>query len=66
MFSDGYADQFGGPRGKKLKYKPFKGLLLEHTNKPMAEQSDILNKYFEEWRGMLDQIDDVIVMGIKV
>jgi hypothetical protein len=66
MFSDGFADQFGGPRGKKLKYKPFKSLLLDNANKPMAEQSDILNNYFEEWRGELDQIDDVIVMGIKV
>ena len=66
MFSDGYADQFGGPKGKKLKYKPFKGLLLEHTNKSMAEQSEILNNYFENWRGMHEQIDDVIVMGIKV
>ena len=66
MFSDGYADQFGGPKGKKLKYKPFKNLLLDNTNKPMAEQAEILNTYFEDWRGMLEQIDDVIVMGIKV
>ena len=66
MFSDGYADQFGGPKGKKLKYKPFKGLLLDNADKPMAKQAEILNDYFENWRGMLEQIDDVIVMGIKV
>ncbi len=66
MFSDGYADQFGGPKGKKLKYKPFKNLLLTNTDKPMDEQAQILNDYFEEWRGELEQIDDVIVIGIKV
>jgi len=66
MFSDGYADQFGGPKGKKLKYKPFKQLLLGNTDKSMSEQASILNEYFENWRGMLEQIDDVIVMGIKV
>jgi serine phosphatase RsbU (regulator of sigma subunit) len=66
MFSDGYADQFGGPKGKKLKYKPFKDLLLDHFDLPMQEQADILNKHFEEWRGNLEQIDDVIVMGIKI
>jgi len=65
MFSDGYADQFGGPKGKKLKYKPFKGLLLQNADKPMAVQSEILNEYFENWRGLLEQIDDVIVMGVK-
>ncbi len=66
MFSDGYADQFGGPKGKKLKYLPFKRLLLENVNKSMAEQRQILDNYFENWRGDLEQIDDVIVFGIKV
>lgn len=66
MFSDGYADQFGGPKGKKLKYKPFKGLLLDNATKPMSVQSQILDNYFEDWRGNLEQVDDVIVMGIKV
>ncbi len=66
MFSDGYADQFGGPKGKKLKYLPFKRLLIENVEKPMSEQSKILNEYFENWRGELSQIDDVIVFGVKV
>ncbi len=66
MFSDGYADQFGGPKGKKLKYLPFKRLLMENVEKPMSEQSNILNEYFENWRGELSQIDDVIVFGVKV
>ncbi|MBN2669046.1 MAG: tetratricopeptide repeat protein [Bacteroidales bacterium] len=66
MFSDGYADQFGGPDGKKLKYKPFKRMLLENCEKPMEEQAKILDNAFIEWRGAIEQIDDVIIMGIKV
>lgn len=66
MFSDGYADQFGGPKGKKFKYKPFKRLLLENANEPMKEQKEILNTAFETWQGNLEQIDDVVVLGIKI
>jgi len=66
MFSDGYADQFGGPKGKKFKYKPFKRLLLENADKPMQEQKEILNQSFEDWKGSLEQIDDVVVLGVKI
>jgi len=66
MFSDGFADQFGGPKGKKFKYKPFKRLLLENVHKPMTEQKEILNQAFENWRGKEEQIDDVVVLGIKI
>ncbi len=66
MFSDGFADQFGGPKGKKFKYKPFKRLLLENADKPMAEQKAILEKTFVNWKGDLEQIDDVTVIGIKI
>ena len=66
MFSDGFADQFGGPKGKKFKYKPFKRLLLENADKPMTEQKEILNQAFEDWKGNLEQIDDVVVLGIKI
>ena len=66
MFSDGYADQFGGPKNKKFKYKPFKRLLIENADKPMREQKEILNTAFENWKGNLDQIDDVVVLGIKL
>jgi serine phosphatase RsbU (regulator of sigma subunit) len=66
MFSDGFADQFGGKKGKKFKYKPFKRLLLENADKPMEEQKSILEKTFEEWKGGLEQIDDVVVVGIKI
>jgi len=66
MFSDGYPDQFGGEKGKKIKNKPFKQLLLENANKPMNEQKVILEKYFEDWKGDLEQTDDVVVLGVKI
>lgn len=66
MFSDGYADQFGGPKGKKINYKHFKNLLLENINKPMIEQQKQLNLAFENWKGSVEQIDDVVVLGIKI
>jgi hypothetical protein len=66
MFSDGYADQFGGTEGKKLKYKPFKRLLSENRDKPMKDQKELLDKAFEDWRGDLVQIDDVVVLGVKI
>lgn len=66
MFTDGYADQFGGPKGKKFKYGKFKELLLEIQHESMNKQQQILNKQFEEWRGNLEQVDDILVIGIKV
>jgi len=66
MFSDGFADQFGGKKGKKFMYKPFKKLILENADKPMTEQKEILNQAFENWKGDLEQIDDVVVVGVKV
>ncbi len=66
MFSDGYADQFGGPKGKKFMYKPFKRLLLQNSQKSMAEQKSILKQAFQEWRGGEEQVDDVVVIGLKV
>jgi serine phosphatase RsbU (regulator of sigma subunit) len=66
MFSDGYADQFGGINGKKLMYKQFQELLVQNHNKPMTEQKLFLDNYFEEWKGDRVQIDDVLVMGIKI
>jgi two-component system, sensor histidine kinase LadS len=65
LFSDGFPDQFGGPKGKKFKYKPFKELLLEVHERPMEEQERILKMVFDEWKGNLDQIDDVLVMGLR-
>ncbi len=66
IFSDGYADQFGGEKGKKFKYKNFRELLLSISDKPMAEQKEILNTTFEKWKQNFDQIDDVLVMGVKI
>ena len=65
-FTDGYADQFGGPKGKKFKYKQFQDLLLGICNNPLKEQHTQLNKTIEEWKGTLDQVDDILVIGIKI
>ena len=65
MFSDGFSDQIGGIDGRKYYKKRFKELLLKIHKKPIKEQSDILDKAFENWRGEKKQIDDVLVMGIK-
>ena len=73
MFSDGYADQFGGPKGKKFKYKPFKKILIENAHLPMIIQKQILDKNIEEWKAFInpydnkpyEQIDDIVVFGIR-
>ena len=65
LYSDGYADQFGGPSGKKFKHKQFKQLLLEIHKKPLSEQKSILDQRFESWRGSIEQLDDLCVIGIK-
>jgi serine phosphatase RsbU (regulator of sigma subunit) len=66
MFTDGYADQFGGEKGKKYKYKPFKRLILSIQDQSMDEQNKLLNKEFIDWQGELEQIDDVCVIGVKI
>jgi serine phosphatase RsbU (regulator of sigma subunit) len=66
IFSDGYADQFGGEKGKKFMYKPFKKMLAEIANLKMDKQGEYIRKAFHEWKGRLEQIDDVCVMGVKV
>jgi len=66
LFSDGYADQFGGPRGKKFMHKNFVKLLCEISDMPMSQQQKELEKKFEAWRGDLEQVDDVSVIGIRI
>jgi len=66
LFSDGYADQFGGPKGKKFRYKQFKQLLLSINAHGMNEQYKILDETFINWTGDLEQIDDVIVIGSRL
>lgn len=66
LFSDGFADQFGGEKGKKFKYVPFKRVLLSNASLPMHVQKKRLIQTFEDWLGDHDQVDDVCVMGIHV
>jgi serine phosphatase RsbU (regulator of sigma subunit) len=66
LFTDGYADQFGGEKGKKLKYKNFQNLLIEINDFQMSDQKEKLANYFELWKGNLSQLDDVLVIGIRV
>jgi serine phosphatase RsbU (regulator of sigma subunit) len=66
IFSDGYADQFGGPKGKKLKYKKLQEYIKESLDLSMPEQKKHLEKKFTEWKGNLEQIDDVLIIGITV
>lgn len=65
LFTDGYADQFGGTEGKKLKYKTFKKLLLEQQENVLIEQNNFLNKFIVDWMGDLEQVDDICVIGFK-
>jgi len=65
MYSDGFADQFGGEKGKKLKYSNFKKMIADCAPLPMAHQKEQLDKGFEAWRGELEQVDDVCVMGFR-
>jgi tetratricopeptide (TPR) repeat protein len=66
LFTDGYADQFGGPKGKKFKYKQLQELLLANASKPMEEQKKILETTLESWKGSLEQVDDILIIGIRV
>jgi len=66
LYTDGYADQFGGQRGKKFKYKQLNELLLSISKKSMTDQKEILEKTFAEWKGDLEQVDDVCIIGIKI
>lgn len=66
IFSDGYPDQFGGPKGKKFKYKQFQELLAEIHDKDMEVQKFILEETLTKWKGGLDQVDDVLVIGFRI
>lgn len=66
IFSDGYVDQFGGEKGKKFKAKAFRELLLSIQEKSMEEQKTIIDEAFEAWRGHLEQIDDVCIIGVRI
>ncbi len=66
MFSDGYADQFGGPEGKKYKYRRFRYLLLNIHKLDLQKQMQILDENIEDWKGASEQVDDILVIGIKI
>ena len=66
IFSDGYADQFGGDKGKKLKTSNFKNLLLSIQKETMEKQKQLIDEAFEKWKGDLEQLDDVCVIGVRI
>jgi serine phosphatase RsbU (regulator of sigma subunit) len=67
LFSDGYPDQFGGVKGKKFMMKKYKQMILDNHKKPMSEQHDMYQEELVDWMGdEHEQIDDVLVIGVKV
>jgi serine phosphatase RsbU (regulator of sigma subunit) len=65
-FTDGYADQFGGPKGKKFMYKNLEKILIESKDELLEVQKNILDKEFDKWKGSHEQIDDVCIIGLKI
>jgi len=66
IFSDGYADQFGGQNGKKMMTKIFKDLLTANSDKPINEIEKIIEQNFNNWKSSYEQVDDVLVIGFKI
>lgn len=66
IFTDGYADQFGGTKGKKFKYSQFKELLLKINDRSADEQLSLIDAQLESWKGDLEQVDDILIIGIKI
>ncbi len=66
LFTDGYIDQFGGPKGKKFFKKPFKELLLSIQDHSMQDQQKIINETLEQWKKGYEQIDDISVLGVEI
>lgn len=66
LFSDGFADQFGGERRKKFKYQHFKQILIEHSRETMQRQHDILLDAIIAWQGEQEQVDDMVIIGVKI
>jgi serine phosphatase RsbU (regulator of sigma subunit) len=66
VFSDGYADQFGGLKGKKFMYRQFRDVLLKISDKNMQTQKQLLLETLEKWKGMYEQVDDILVIGVEI
>jgi serine phosphatase RsbU (regulator of sigma subunit) len=65
LFTDGYGDQFGGPKGKKFKHRKLEETLIAISDQPLPKQYEILETTFNDWKGNLEQVDDVLVIGIR-
>ncbi|MCB9360064.1 MAG: SpoIIE family protein phosphatase [Flavobacteriales bacterium] len=65
LFSDGYADQFGGPKGKKFMYKAFKQMLITYSSLPIIEQEEAIKSTFFKWKEAHEQVDDICILGVK-
>jgi len=65
-FTDGYGDQFGGPEGKKFKHKKLRDIFLEVSELPINNQKEIISERFDDWKGDLEQVDDVLIIGVRV
>jgi serine phosphatase RsbU (regulator of sigma subunit) len=66
LFTDGFADQFGGPKGKKFKYQSFRKLFIDNHSKPLDEQNNIFNNSLAQWKGDHEQADDICIIGIQL
>ncbi len=66
IFSDGFVDQFGGEKGKKFKYRPFKQMLIDINHLPMDKQKYIINYTFSQWKGNHEQVDDILLIGVCI
>jgi serine phosphatase RsbU (regulator of sigma subunit) len=66
VFTDGYQDQFGGEKGKKYKASQLKELLLNIKQEEMDIQKEMIEREFENWKGLLEQVDDVTIIGVRV
>jgi serine phosphatase RsbU (regulator of sigma subunit) len=66
LYTDGFADQFGGPKGKKFKYKQLNELLILNVDLPVLDQKEKLNASLNVWKGNLEQVDDICIVGLKI
>jgi serine phosphatase RsbU (regulator of sigma subunit) len=66
IYTDGFMDQFGGDKGKKFLSRNFKDLLVNTSHLPTAHQGEELGKRFDSWKGEYEQIDDILIIGVKI
>ena len=66
LYTDGFADQFGGPKGKKFKYNQLNNMLIEQATLPLDEQKEMITSTFGKWKGGMEQVDDVLLIGLRL